>query len=102
FGWDAIFSHVDRMSSLAKAVLEEIPGVDVVTPPEWQESSGIVTFTIAGLAGEDISRQLWENERITQRRVEVPSAVRVSCTYFTSEEDVTRLGRAVDQIARGR
>ena len=101
FGWDAIFSHVDRMSSLTKAVLEEIPGVDVVTPASWQESSGIVTFTIAGLKGEDVSRELWDDERITQRRVEVPSAVRVSCTYFTSEEDVTRLHRAVDRIARG-
>ncbi len=101
-GWDAIFGHVDRMSTLAKAVLEEIPGVDVVTPPSWQESSGIVTFTIAGLQGEDVSKELWEAERITQRRVEVPSAVRVSCTYFTSEEDVIRLGQAVDRIARGR
>lgn len=101
-GWDAIFSHVDRLSSFAKAVLEEIPGVDIVTPAAWNESSGIVTFTVAGLAGEDVSRDLWEHERITQRRVEVPSAVRIACTYFTSEEDVTRLGQAVDRIARGR
>ena len=101
-GWDAIFSHVGSISAMAKSVLEEIPGVDVVTPAMWQESSGIVTFTIAGMTGEDISRRLWEVERITQRRVEVPSAVRVSWTYFTSEEDVTRLGQAVDQIARGR
>lgn len=101
FGWDAIFSHVDRISSLAKAMLEEIPGVEIVTPATWQESSGIVTFAIAGLVGQDVSKALWENERITQRRVEVPSAVRVSCTYFTSEEDVTRLGQAVDRIARG-
>lgn len=101
-GWDAIFNHVDRVSSLAKATLEEIPGVEIVTPAAWQESSGIVTFTVAGLVGEDVSRALWDRERITQRRVEVPSAVRVSCTYFTSEEDVTRLGLAVDRIARGR
>ncbi len=102
FGWDAIFNHVDRITSLAKAVLEEIPGVDVVTPPTWQESSGIVSFTIAGLGGRDISQELWNTERIIQRSVEAPSAVRVSCSYFTSEEDVTRLGQAVDRIARGR
>jgi selenocysteine lyase/cysteine desulfurase len=102
FGWDAIFSHVDRMSTLTKSALEEIPGVDLITPSSWQESSGIVSFTVVGMAGEDVSRELWETERITQRRVEVPSAVRVSCTYFTSEEDVTRLGQAVDRIARGR
>jgi selenocysteine lyase/cysteine desulfurase len=102
FGWDGIFAHVDHISSLAKAMLEEIPGVDVITPSRWQESSGIVSFTIAGLPGEDVSQTLWNNDRITQRRVEVPSAVRVSWTYFTSEEDVTRLGQAVDRIARGR
>lgn len=102
FGWDAIFGHVDRMSSMMKSMLEEIPGVDVVTPAKWQESSGIVTFTVAGLAGEDVSRTLWHSDRITQRRVEVPSAVRASCTYFTSEDDVIRLGQAVDRIARGR
>ncbi len=102
FGWDAIFSHVDAMTTFTKATLEEIPGVDIVTPASWSESSGIVTFTIAGLKGEDVSSELWNAEKITQRRVEVPSAVRVSCTYFTSEEDVIRLGQAVDRIARGR
>lgn len=102
FGWDAIFSYVDRISSLAKAALEEIPGVDVVTPARWRESSGIVTFTVAGLVGRDVSQELWQAERIIQRSVEAPSAVRVSCSYFTSEEDVTRLGQAVDRIARGR
>jgi len=101
-GWDAIFAHVDRVSSYAKAVLEEIPGVDVITPASWQESSGIVSFTVAGLVGRDVSQTLWNEDNITQRSVEVPSAVRISCTYFTSEEDVTRLGQAVDRIARGR
>ncbi|HMM42732.1 MAG TPA: aminotransferase class V-fold PLP-dependent enzyme [Thermomicrobiales bacterium] len=101
-GWDAIFAHVDTISTRMKEALNEVPGVDVVTPMEWRDSSGIVTFTIAGLSGIDASRELWESYRIVQRRVEAPSAVRVSCTYFTNDEDLTRLVEAVDRIARGR
>jgi selenocysteine lyase/cysteine desulfurase len=101
-GWDAVFDHVRGISGHMKAVLEEIPGVDVITPPEWDASSGIVSFTTSGLVGRDVSKRLWDEQRIAQRSVEVPSAVRVSCTYFTSEDDVTRLAEAVDRIARGR
>jgi selenocysteine lyase/cysteine desulfurase len=85
-----------------KATLEEIPGVDVVTPLDWGQSSGIVTFTISGLVGREVSSQLWNDHRIAQRSVEVPGAVRASCTYFTTEEDITRLAEAVDRLARGR
>lgn len=101
FGWQAIYSHVAAISAQMKDALAEIPGVNVITPQDWQDSSGIVSFTIADLAGEDMSRILWDDHRIAQRRVERPSAVRVSCTYFTNEEDVTRLVDSVDRVARG-
>lgn len=99
-GWQRIFDHVARMSALTKDTLAEIPGVEVVTPERWEDSSGLVTFTISGLHGGDVYERLWQ-QRIAQRPVEVPSAVRVSCTYFTSEDDVLRLRQEVDRIARG-
>lgn len=99
-GWQAIFSHVAAISGLMKATLNEIPGVNVVTPERWEDSSGLITFTIASLDGRAVSQRLW-NDGIAQRSVEVPSAVRVSCTYFTNEADVIRLRHAVDRIARG-
>lgn len=101
-GWDQVFAHVDDVSSRMKDALNEIPGVDVITPMLWSESSGIVTFTIVGVTGIDASHRLWEGDRIAQRRVEVPSAVRVSCAYFTDDSDITRIAEAVDRIARGR
>lgn len=100
-GWDAIFAHVRRVSAIAKQALDEIPGVSVVTPPAWEDSSGIVTFTIEGLEGRDVSSALKESHKIIQRSVEVPSAVRVSVTYFTSENDITRLASVVDRVSRG-
>jgi selenocysteine lyase/cysteine desulfurase len=100
-GWDAIFDHVNAVTTYAKHVLDEIPGVDVITPPTWEESSGIVTFTVEGLRGRDISGRLWNEAKITQRSVEVPSGVRVSVTYFTNEQDITHLADAVDRLSRG-
>lgn len=99
-GWAAIHDHVARMSDLLKAQLAEIPGVRVITPDRWEDSSGIVSFTVEGLAGNDVSSRLWTDYRIAQRRVERPSATRVSATYFTSPADVEALVNAVDSLAR--
>ena len=100
-GWSAIFDHAQTMSGRVKEQLAEIPGVTVVTPPAWEQSSGLVTFTVEGMLGTDVSKRLWDKHRIVQRRVEQPSAVRVSCAYFTSYADLDQLAAAVDHIARG-
>lgn len=99
-GWATIQGHVREISGHMKTQLAEIPGVSVLTPARWEDSSGIVTFAIAGMHGEDVSKRLWNEFSIAQRRVESPTAVRVSATYFTSIEDVEMLVRAVDSLAR--
>ncbi|MBA2451969.1 MAG: aminotransferase class V-fold PLP-dependent enzyme [Chloroflexia bacterium] len=98
-GWDAIFSHVAAMSNLAKARLAAIPGVEIATPQRWEDSSGIVTFALQGQTGVDLSQRLREEYRITQRAVEIPSAVRISCAYFTSPADIDVLVHAIARIA---
>ena len=88
------------MSNEVKEALAEIPGVRVLSPEKWENSSGLVTFSIAGMKGELASQRLWEESKIAQRRVESPSSVRVACAYFTSHEDVQHLAEAVDSLAR--
>lgn len=97
-GWDSIWSHVRYVTGYAKAQLGEIPGVHVLTPAAWEQSSGIVSFAIAGIDGVSASDRLWNHHRIAQRRVERPSAVRVSVTCFTSVEDIDRLCAAVESL----
>ena len=94
-GWDAIFAHVRRMSDIAKGLLDELDGVTVITPERWDDASGIITFLVADDDVRQVSRALWDDWAITQRTVEVPGAIRVSCTYFTSEVDLLRLRDAV-------
>ncbi len=100
-GWDAIFAQVADTSATVKHELAALPGVTVHTPASWEQSSGLVTFSIEGHTGVDLAGTLWNDYRIAQRRVESPSAVRVSCAYFTDDEDISKLAGAVRNIASG-
>lgn len=97
-GWDAIASHIASMSTLVKQELARLPGVTVHSPMDWEASSGLVTFSVEGLSGVEASAKLWEEYRIAQRRVECPSAVRISCAYFTDDEDVSKIVAAVANL----
>lgn len=100
-GWGAIERHCAEMSTALKRRLASEPGVTLHTPVAWEESCGLVTFSLAGWDGVELSRRLWDDFQIIQRRVQVPSAVRVSCAYFTSDEDIDRLVAALRAVGRG-
>jgi selenocysteine lyase/cysteine desulfurase len=98
-GWDNIEAHMSDTSTRLKERLSSIPDVTLHSPLDWSRSSGLVTFSVAGHTGEALSRSLWDDYRIAQRRVEQPSSVRVSCAYFTNDNDLERLVQAVAEIA---
>lgn len=100
FGWDRIWGHVAEVSTQLKQRLAELPGATVHTPLPWDESCGIVTFSYRGWDGVELANTLWHEHGIIQRRVQVPSAVRISCAYFTSEEDIDRLLGTLVQLGR--
>jgi selenocysteine lyase/cysteine desulfurase len=99
-GATAIEAHQAAMSGQMKRSLAAIPGVTVHTPAAWEDSCGIVTFSLAGWVGTDLSRTLWDDHNIIQRRVEHPSGVRVSAAYFINTDDITRLCETVERIGR--
>jgi selenocysteine lyase/cysteine desulfurase len=100
-GWDNIEAHMHVMSGKMKAALAEIGGVTVHSPERWEDSSGLVTFSLAGIDGVSLSRRLWDEHCIVQRRVEAPSAVRVSAAYFASDDDIGSLIDAVRGLSIG-
>jgi selenocysteine lyase/cysteine desulfurase len=100
FGWDVVERHLGAMSSAFKAALVAEPGVTLFSPRRWEDSSGLVTFGLEGWGGEELSRRLWDQFGIIQRRVQVPDGVRVSCAYFTGLDDLERLLRALRELRR--
>lgn len=101
-GWDAITAHMSALSTTVKQELATVPGVTVHSPMHWDQSSGLVTFSLEGHQGEELAQRLWNEYSIAQRRVEEPSAVRISCAYFTDDEDVSALVGAIQTIASAR
>jgi selenocysteine lyase/cysteine desulfurase len=94
-----------RNLDLAEALkrgLQETPGVKVLSPLERRSSSGLVSFTIDGVAPADAVARLWEQHRIVIRPVSYPSSLRVSLHYFNTEEEVDQVVGAVGLLAAGR
>jgi selenocysteine lyase/cysteine desulfurase len=92
--------HVARISDFAKAELSQRDLVRVLTPTSWEQSCGLVAFSVEGWDGVELSNRLWEEYRVIQRRVQIPSAVRISCAHYTNENDVRTFLDALDSLIR--
>ena len=93
-GWDAVWRHQAARAADLKRRLARLPGATVHTPADWEDSCGLVTVSFDGIGGEPLSRWLWQ-QGIIQRRVTRPSAIRLSCAYFTDDGDLDRLEEAL-------
>ena len=87
------------LAESAKAKLSEVPGVTVHSPPERRDSSGLVSFSIAGQEPVPIVEKLWENHRLVVRQVGYPAGVRASLHFFNTEEEVDLLVGGVRELA---
>lgn len=97
-GWTAIQQHVAEISTELKSDLAERPGISLHTPMSWERSCGIVSFSADGWDGVELSERLWQDHQIIQRRVQIPSGVRISCAHYTSREDIQRFLSALDEL----
>ena len=87
------------LAESAKAKLLEVPGVTVHSPLERCDSSGLVSFSIAGQEPVPIVEKLWENHRLVVRQVGYPAGVRASLHFFNTEGEVDLLVGGVRELA---
>jgi selenocysteine lyase/cysteine desulfurase len=101
-GLDQIESRVARLASDLKRELAAIPGVDVLSPERPERSTGIVTFALDGLPGDQVVPRLWERARIVCRAARAFGKVgtRISVAFFTSEDELELVLREVRELAR--
>ena len=97
-GWSAIHKHVAELSGELKSELAERPGITLHTPLGWERSCGIVSFSAEGWDGVELSDRLRSDHQIIQRRVQIPSGVRISCAHYTSRDDIQRFLTALDAL----
>ena len=89
-----------NLADSAKAKLAEIPGVTLNSPLEREDSSGLVSFAIAGKEPIRIVEQLWENHRLVVRQVGHPAGVRASLHFFNTEAEINLLVDGVRELAK--
>ncbi|MFQ5696150.1 MAG: aminotransferase class V-fold PLP-dependent enzyme [Terriglobia bacterium] len=98
-----IAGRIYELTDYLMAGLSEL-GVEVVTPPEKENRSGIVTFSVG--PGEKnvalLERLLDQKVLVSVRYTSNVGGVRVSCHFFNTRQDLDRLLAATKGYLRGR
>ncbi len=87
------------LSDASKRQLADLPGVQVTSPVEGPGRSGLVTFTVEGTEPPNVVDRMWDDHGIVCRQVSYPPAVRLSYSFFNTEEEVAKATTAISEIA---
>jgi selenocysteine lyase/cysteine desulfurase len=72
-----------------------------MSPQDWEQSSGLVTFKVPGNLCYEIGSQLREKHKIYVRMIPHYNAIRISTAHFNNEADIDKLMSALGTIVRG-
>ena len=86
----------EMMESTARAMLSDIPGVDVITPHGLE--AGLLHLTVDGWTPQQVTEAL-AAQNIIIRYVTRPLAARLSIGFYNTEEELAALRTAVTEIA---
>jgi L-cysteine/cystine lyase len=96
-GMDWIYSRIADLGKLAYKTLENIDGVTLLTPKS--NMAGLISFNLAGIEPNDLVTALFERGFIL-RTIPSPACVRLSTGFYNTEEEITTLGAAIEELKR--
>lgn len=100
-GLETVQERALRLARRATARLGRIPGVRLVSAPdEALVSSGLVSFSLAGVPAEIATAWLWQKGRIVARTVPSVPCTRLSLHVFNTEEEVDAALAILEGLAR--
>lgn len=91
------YDRISRLGKLCHDTLTNIDGVTVITPRD--RMAGLVSFNVAGITPDALVTAL-SDRGITTRTIPHPACVRVSTGFYNTEEEIERLGAAIEEIMR--
>jgi selenocysteine lyase/cysteine desulfurase len=97
-GIPRIEAQVNALAAKLRGDLETIPGLVIENPRDPGMCTGIVTFRVEGVEGPHISTELRARKIITRPTGLKFSGVRVSVSFFTTQEELDTLVKAVGEI----
>jgi cysteine desulfurase / selenocysteine lyase len=104
WGIDAIEERIEALAERLRNMLRDVDGVTV--HDQGQRQCGIVTFTLAGVASQDVQRRLAEQginvsvslveyARLDLSHRKLPDLVRASVHYYNTDDELDRLIHAL-------
>jgi selenocysteine lyase/cysteine desulfurase len=94
----AIEARVQGLRSDFVARLQAIPGVTVLSPLDPALGTGLVTVRVAGWPYDALQQRLWEQQRIITNVIREFDALRFSLAFFTSEDELNTVLRAIREL----
>lgn len=95
-GLDRAYARIDRLVEHTLGRLSELEGATILTPPEH---AGLVSFHLDGVDSTEAVARLAE-EGIVIRAIPDNAALRVSCGFFNTEDEIDRALDALDRLRR--
>lgn len=99
-----IEARIRELAIYARLRLQQLPGVEVLTPARPGLWAGILSFHVPGRLASDITLGLVRGHRVFARDMQWPGksegAVRVSLHAFNTHDEVDRLFNGLQQVLR--
>ena len=98
-GIDTIEARSLQLADRLKAGIAEIPGATLRSPDSREFSTGIVTFSVDGLTGDELNSQMFERWNILGRPALQQSAMRLCCAFFIEDREIDTIIEAISALA---
>ena len=99
-GVAAILERNLSLATALKAGLATLSGVNIQSPMDGPEATGLVAFSIDDADHEEACLEMWRSNRIMVRNVAYPDGLRASLNFFNTEDEVAALVDAVRGLTR--
>jgi selenocysteine lyase/cysteine desulfurase len=97
-GWKNVYGYINSLTGYFKQRIVERSFLELLTPMDFEQSSGLTSFVIKGHNAGEASRTMWEKSKMMLRVIPHYNAIRVSTAHFVSEQDIDKLMEALDSV----
>ncbi len=97
-GWKNVYAHINGLSGYLKESILERPFLKLLTPTPFEQSSGLVVFTVERQSAGEISTYLRVKWAMPIRVIPHYNAIRISTAHFNNTDDIDRLMLALEQF----
>jgi len=97
-GPERVYRRIKELGDRLRQGLDQVKGMEIVTPVHPQMSSGLTTFKVDGVEGKALQNELWKRGKIQPRALGENRGVRYSTHIYNSEEEIDRTLQIIDEL----